>query len=49
MHRPTRQHRHLTEKLAKKASRRPDKKKRGAKERRWKKRAEQYSPLVVAA
>jgi hypothetical protein len=46
MKRPERQLKDLREKLAKKAERRGASRKPGAKEKRWKKSAEQYKALV---
>jgi hypothetical protein len=47
MTRPERQLTHLDQKLAEKAARRPEKRKPGAKERRWKKSAERYRAVVA--
>jgi hypothetical protein len=44
MHRPTRQHAHLAEKIAAKETR--SHKKPGKRTKRWKKWAEQHKPLV---
>ncbi len=46
MTRPERQLTHLDKKLADKAARRPENRKAGAKERRWKRSADKYRPVV---
>jgi hypothetical protein len=47
MNRPTRQHRHLSEKVASKIGR--SHKKPGKRAKRWKKWLERYQPLVAGA
>ncbi|WP_437670540.1 hypothetical protein [Sorangium sp. So ce131] len=50
MHRPTRQHQHLTEKLAQKQQRSAQSsRKPGRKTKRWGKWLTQYAPLVAGA
>jgi hypothetical protein len=46
MNRPTRQHQHLTEKIARKESRTPGK--AGKRVKRWRKWAEKYKALVAS-
>lgn len=49
MHRPSRQHQHLLEKIARKESRAQSKnRKAGSRLKQWKKWAEAYKPLAAA-